>query len=280
MIEDLRIAPMSRDDLALAIDWAAREGWNPGLDDAAAFHAADPQGFLMGWLANRPVAAVSVVRHSDSFGFLGFYLCDPDFRGRGLGLAIWQAGIARLGNRTIGLDGVPDQQANYAASGFKLAHTSQRHGGQIAGRMHVAHSLAASGDIGELLTLDGKINGFARRAYLTAWFRSSPTRQTWVHRQDGSLRAAGTIRACRQGHKIGPLYADDAETAHAMMQTLVQAADASDVFIDIPDPNTEAVNLAKDLGLTSSFACARMYRGTPPGRKLDRVYGEVSFELG
>ena len=37
----LAIRPMRRADLDIAIDWAAAEGWNPGLDDAEAFLAAD-----------------------------------------------------------------------------------------------------------------------------------------------------------------------------------------------------------------------------------------------
>lgn len=35
----------SRSDLDTMVDWAAREGWNPGLCDADSFHTADPTGF-------------------------------------------------------------------------------------------------------------------------------------------------------------------------------------------------------------------------------------------
>lgn len=30
--------------VALMLEWAGREGWNPGRHDAEAFYAADPQG--------------------------------------------------------------------------------------------------------------------------------------------------------------------------------------------------------------------------------------------
>ena len=36
---------MTETDLGLALDWAAAEGWNPGLHDAHCFYAADPEGF-------------------------------------------------------------------------------------------------------------------------------------------------------------------------------------------------------------------------------------------
>ncbi len=37
--------------------------------------------------------------------------------------------MARLGARTVGLDGVVAQQENYKKSGFVLAHRNVRHGG-------------------------------------------------------------------------------------------------------------------------------------------------------
>ena len=44
----LAVRRMSEADLELALDWAAAEGWNPGLHDAHCFYAADPEGFFLG----------------------------------------------------------------------------------------------------------------------------------------------------------------------------------------------------------------------------------------
>ena len=52
------IRSMRRDEIDMAIAWAAAEGWNPGLHDAAAFHAADAEGFLIGELDGEPVATI------------------------------------------------------------------------------------------------------------------------------------------------------------------------------------------------------------------------------
>ena len=43
---DLTIRSMRLDEIAIAIDWAAGEGWNPGLADAACFASVDADGFL------------------------------------------------------------------------------------------------------------------------------------------------------------------------------------------------------------------------------------------
>src|SRR3954447_19929800 len=127
---DLVIRPANRRELDLALEWAAQEGWNPGLSDAECFHAADPDGFLLALRDGEPVASISVVRYGGDFGFLGLYIVRPDLRGRGYGYRLWQAGMARLEGRTVGLDGVVAQQENYRRSGFSLAHRNIRYGGQ------------------------------------------------------------------------------------------------------------------------------------------------------
>jgi hypothetical protein len=60
---------MTRAEIDLGIDWAAAEGWNPGLHDAESFYAADPGGFLVGLLDNEPVGMISAVKYGHSFGF-------------------------------------------------------------------------------------------------------------------------------------------------------------------------------------------------------------------
>jgi hypothetical protein len=85
MTGDYQIRTMSRAELDLAIGWARDEGWNPGLHDATPFHAADPEGFLVGVLDGRPISSISVVRYGQTFGFLGLYIVIAEQRGRGYG---------------------------------------------------------------------------------------------------------------------------------------------------------------------------------------------------
>src|SRR6267378_4406411 len=134
MTDALQIRPMTRAVMDRALDWAAEEGWNPGLDDAGCFRQADEGGFIAGFIDGQMVASISVVAYDHAFAFLGFYIVAPVFRGHGFGFALWRAGMARLGDRLIGLDGVVAQQDNYARSGFRLAWRNVRYEGRGGGQ--------------------------------------------------------------------------------------------------------------------------------------------------
>ncbi len=131
--DDFRVRAMKPEEVALAVDWAAAEGWNPGLADADCFASAGPGGFLVGEFQGKPAATVSVVNHDTRLSFLGFYIVRAELRGRGFGWRTWQAGIERAGQRSIGLDGVVAQQDNYRKSGFDFAYNNVRYGGVPAG---------------------------------------------------------------------------------------------------------------------------------------------------
>ena len=125
----IRIA--TRREVDIALDWAAEEGWNPGLHDADCYYSADPNGFLIGFLGDEPIATISAIKYGNSFGFIGFYIVKPAYRGKGYGIRIWNAALKHLEGRNIGLDGVVAQQEDYKRSGFQLAYRNLRYQGII-----------------------------------------------------------------------------------------------------------------------------------------------------
>ncbi len=280
MAEDLfSIRTMTRSDVDVAVDWAAGEGWNPGLNDADAFYAADPSGFLVGETDGQPVATISVVAYGDDFGFLGFYIVHPDFRGRGYGLKIWQAGMQQLGARNVGLDGVVAQQNNYRKSGFAYAYGNQRYQGKGGGEG--ADDVAPISDVGfdSVLDYDTACFAAARRDFLSLWL-SQQASSGFAVVEDGSLKGYGLIRSCRAGHKIGPLFADSAEIAERIYRALAATVPGDPVYLDVPLPNKAAVDLAQRHSMTPVFETARMYTRGDPGVPIPRVFGVTTFELG
>ncbi len=280
-VSDLLIRNLRPEEISLAIDWAAAEGWNPGLSDAACFAAPDAQGFFVGEIDGEPVATVSCVNYDDRFAFLGFYIVAKSFRGSGHGVRIWNAAIAHAGPRVIGLDGVVAQQDNYRKSGFELAYANIRYGGVSAAPVKPPADVVALDTIPFALVEadDATVFPAPRSTFLRAWINTSGHVGRALLR-DGKLAAWGVIRPCRTGCKIGPLVADDCAAAEAIVQALLAGTDGGEVFLDVPAVNREAVALAEALGLKPVFETARMYTGAIPPLRIARVFGVTSFELG
>ena len=278
----MEIRAMTLPELETVLDWAASEGWNPGLQDAASFHAADPDGFLLGTLDGEPVASIFAVQYGARFGFIGGYIVRPEFRGKGLGMAIWRAGMARLEGRNVGLDGVPAQQANYARSGFKLAHRNVRyegHGSDIPSADRVL-PLGPQG-LGDVLLYDRAFFAEDREQFMRCWLQQAGSVAFGVRDNGGALLGYAVLRPCRAGFKIGPLCAESPEVAEELMQAVRGRVPADEpVFLDVPEPNAAAAALALRHGMRACFETARMYTGEDPGLPLARQYGITTFELG
>ncbi|WP_299615055.1 GNAT family N-acetyltransferase [uncultured Tateyamaria sp.] len=276
----MTVRTMTLDDLQVVLGWAADEGWNPGLDDAPAFHAADPAGFFLKEVDGVPAAAISVVNHDDDFAFLGLYLCKPEYRGQGHGMDVWRAGIAHAGQRSIGLDGVPDQQANYARSGFIHHGSTVRFEGHIEDSPDKRVRPATSSDVVTLIEYDRTTSGMARQAFLATWFQSTATRQTMVLVDGSDIKGFATFRKCRSGMKIGPFVADGETDALALLASSPFAGLRGPAFIDTQGHSTPLAALLKTRGFAPVFETARMFTGRTPNYRPSMYQAIATMELG
>jgi GNAT superfamily N-acetyltransferase len=276
----LRIRTMTSTDVAIAFAWAEAQGWNPGWHDAECFYAADPNGFFIGEVGGAPVACLSAVAYDNAFGFIGLYIVKPEWRGKGLGMQLWKHGLGYLANRNIGLDGVVAQQGNYRRSGFQLAYRNIRYGGVGQARPHSEGVVRASEvPFEQLAAYDRRYFPAERHAFLRRWI-AQPDSLALVALAAGEIRGFGVVRACCVGHKIGPLFANDAQVATNLFDGLSAAVAGQPVFIDVPEVNAAALQLAERHGMSSVFETARMYTQAPPGIELRGVFGVTTFELG
>jgi ribosomal protein S18 acetylase RimI-like enzyme len=279
------IRRMTARHAAIALDWAATEGWNPGLDDARAFFAADPQGFFVGTWDGVPVGCISAVAYGDAFGFIGLYIVCPQWRGKGFGMRLWNEGMRYLGARNIGLDGVLAQQPNYRKSGFVLAYRNVRYEGVAPAHEEPVDGVtivdAPAVPFDSLLDYDTRMFACERAAFLRAWLSQPKKDARALVALDGdAICGLAVIRRCGAGHKIGPLFADDLTTARALYRALVSALPGETVFLDVPESNPAAVALAVEHDMKSVFETARMYTRAAPSVPLANVFGVTTFELG
>ena len=281
---ETRVATL--EELELLLSWAKREGWNPGLADTQLFYAVDPSGFFISLLDDKPIAGISLVKLNDDHAFLGLYLCEPAYRGKGYGIQTWNAALKTIGTRSIGLDGVVEQQSNYSREQFTYSHRNVRFAGQLSSVNLDTPSdapavvIANESHIEALSSYDAAIGGFTRQAFFSAWLRSCTARQTYLAVNGDKVVGAIGARQCIEGYKIGPWLADDQHIAESLLLHACKQFGYEPFMVDIPEPNYAAIEIMKRYSLPSVFETARMYRGDRPEIELESLFGVATLELG
>ncbi|SEH20829.1 GNAT family N-acetyltransferase [Rhizobium sp. NFR12] len=260
------------------LDWAGDEGWNPGLADAAAFHAADPDGFFGCFVDGVLAAGISAVRYGSDYGFIGLYIAHPDSRGLGMGRRVWDAGMAYLEGRTIGLDGVAEQQQNYRSMGFAPVYETARWSGRLEGAAVAGVTDVTADILPAIIRYDGSVFPQVREAFLAEWLKSPRTAKVLI--EDEEIRGYGVCRKCRDGFKIGPLFAEGLSEAVSLLRGLAVETGGETIHIDVPAPQQAFADYLAEAGFQKGFTTARMYRGLPPSAQTSDVFGVTTLELG
>ncbi|BCA94416.1 acetyltransferase [Legionella antarctica] len=282
MFEHYHIEKMNQEEVTLAVAWAAKEGWNPGLHDAACFYQVDPRGFFVGKLKGQMIAVGSAVIYDEHFAFCGFYIVAKPYRDQGYGLELTRARLDYIGKRNAGIDGVLPMLDKYARLGYQFAHNNIRYSlEKKIDPIPYNPSLVLLGQIDFSLLCDYDRLHFPalRPKFLKCWIQQKQSMALGFV-QEKQLKGYGVIRACQQGYKMGPLFADTPEIANTLFFQLTQYAQGKVIFLDIPENNSFALDLVKHYQMTKVFATARMYLKGEPQLIKEHIFGITSFELG
>jgi GNAT superfamily N-acetyltransferase len=281
--EAFTISNLHVDELDITTGMAAREGWNVGPHDPIGFYAADSEGFYAGRLGERLVACIYGVNYGNEFGVLGRYIVEPDCRGRGYGIQLWERAMNHLGDRPLGLNAALVMEGKYATLGFVAAHKGAR---------FAAVSHAFSPCVEGVVPLDkipfDAVRDFDRRffpasrdSFLKAWLKLPESHGFAAVDSRGNLSAYGMIRRFNTGWKIGPLFADAPDAADLLYEVLQGSVPENEpVFIDLAMNNPDAMTLVTRRGMEKVFENMRMYKGKTPHFNLMGVYSFTSQELG
>lgn len=274
------VRTMKPEEMATAIAWAEKEGWNPGLNDGDCFYNTDPNGFFVGELEGKIIAVKSAVRYRKNFGFMGFYIVKEEFRGLGYGLKIWQHAFNSLKGMISGMDGVVDQQPNYMKAGYQFAYRQLRYEGkEIIGKDSTALKYIEDVPFNDLVDYDSQMFPSPRYEFLSCWI-TQPGSSARVYYDQDKIRGYGIVRPCVKGFKVGPLFADDPDIAERIFLALADFVDGEEIYLDVPEINKPALEMATKYKMSYVFETARMYNGGIPDMDVNRVFGVTTFELG
>jgi len=281
-VTGIQIRTMRREEIPIAVNWAAAEGWNPGLSDAECFYPVDPEGFFCAEADGKIIGTVSMVNYDDRFAFAGFYVVDPAYRAHGIGMDLYHHSLRHAGSRIVGADGVVAMVDKYQKTGgLYLHYNNARYEGTGGGKMPDGLVPIRDVKFADLLAYDTAHFPARRETFLRCWIQQAGHFGLARLDRDGNILGYGVRRVCGTGHKIGPLFARDRATAEMILDGLVADIPGEPFFLDIPVPNEAAVALVRDRKMVPVFFTARLYTTKDPvPLPLNEIFGVTTFELG
>jgi len=277
----LTIRCLKLNEMVFPMELAAREGWNPGLYDGVSFYEADPGGFFLAELDGGMAGCISAVRYGDRLGYIGGHVVLPPYRGRGIGEALWQHAVEHLKGRVAGTDGLPVMENFYQRYGFIPEYGISRYAGKLLDHACLGIDVYSALELDPkgLIDYDRRMFGCVRETFLSAWIGQPGVESACYADQEG-IKGYGVIRACRQGCRVGPLFADTEEIARRLLCHLACKAGEGALMIDVPHANPAAVALAESFGMEQLFSRLRLYSGEGLELPARNIYGLTTLDIG
>jgi GNAT superfamily N-acetyltransferase len=235
----------------------------------------------------RVVATAATLPHEGKFAWISMVLVSADYRRQGLASRLMRRCIDDL--TTSGLipvlDATPDGRAVYRALGFedlwgyhRMALRAPPSFAQDLDERIEVHSIADS-VWSSLCDYDAAAFGARRDAMLGRLRGRLPQAELYAAR-GGKISGLLLGRDGRSANQLGPLIADDDETALALLQRAISAIEAP-IYLDLADTKSGLRAGLETIGFSDVRPLTRMALGSR--RRFDdpqRTYAVAGPEFG
>ena len=283
----LRIRALTLADVPAAQRLREQAGWNQSDADWARLLAWEPKGCWLAELDGRVVASTTVTTYGTRIAWIGMVLVDEAWRGRGIGrrmLGHAEAALDARGIATVALDATPAGIPLYERLGYRARHGLERWRGlvDVVSGPSVTPEIRpmTAADLAAVAAYDARAFGTDRARILAALFDGDPAGCV-VAERDGTVRGYALSRTGARARHLGPLVADDLDTAGRLARAALLHHRGTEALMDVVTTNEAAVALAGRLGLAPVRPFTRMTRGeAPPEPDLHRLYTSAGPEIG
>ncbi|HEY3380260.1 MAG TPA: GNAT family N-acetyltransferase [Vicinamibacterales bacterium] len=256
---------MTRADIPAGLALCRASGWNQTAEDWEQLVARGGDGCRVAVLDGRVVGTATAVTYEGRFAWIGMVLVDVAARGRGIGRALLEEALSRLGPVPARLDATPKGHPLYLALGFveerrlcRLTSRTAPGGAGVGGRQ--VRPMRRD-DLAAVAEWDRSVFGAGRRPLLE-WARETTPDLALV--ADAGAGLEGYCLA-RQGHDllhVGPVVADDLEVAAYLVDACRRRAPEAPMVIDVPATPTAWTARLAEMGFVEQRPFIRMCRGT------------------
>ncbi|MFJ5260634.1 GNAT family N-acetyltransferase [Streptomyces sp. NPDC088387] len=253
-LADLPIRRLTRRDLDICADLSEDRGWPREehkwgllLSAGQGYGIDDPDGGL--------VSACVVTEYGPhgrpDLAAIGMVLVAERHARQGVGRRLMRQIVMELGTTPVTLHATPNGRPLYEELGFKTSGRAEMLYGHFTPggpTPHVSTRAATAEDITGLLRLDGAVFGSDRTHLITRLPAFAD--QLRVAEKDGRIIGFAGAWPNMDTHVVGPLIAQDTETAKALITSLAAHTDRP-LRTDIDVRHTELLAWAKARGLES-----------------------------
>ncbi len=284
---------MRPEDIPAGLSLCRASGWNQTARDWLHFLTAAAHGALAAEEGGSVIGTVATLPYGP-FTWISMVLVDPAARGRGVGTLLLQRGLELIPDSTAArLDATPAGEIIYRKLGFVAEYGLARWFRDAEPRAPSAESRApsperrtpvvrplAAADWPRIREMDVRAFGAARVDLLQRLAAEAPE-YAWVTEIDDRLDGYVFGRHGHVRQHLGPLVADDVETARLLLRSCLAANADRAVFLDAPDDQHTWRDELSELGFRIERPFLRMYRGrlTAPGQPPD-IYAIAGPEFG
>lgn len=262
----MEIRTFGHGDVSSAKELSDAAGWNQIETDWQRIISVQPDGCLGAWIGSRLVGTTTFVTYGSTLAWVGMVLVDPACRGRGIGTRLFKAAIDALRKRQIpivGLDATDLGRPLYEKEGFNEVASIERWTGSLQqsaadrGRTEQVQSRHADA----IVRFDRRLAG-VDRGLLIRQLISEEGEGVVARGGDGTLQGYVLVRPGRHSWQVGPLVADQEDTAMRLLDGAAHLLDGRDVVLDAVK-GFGFSTLLEERGLTPSRRLARMTAPRP-----------------
>lgn len=232
--DDVVLVPFGQEHLDGALRLSQEMSWPYRLEDWA-FALEIGLGFVLLDGAGTVIATAAWWAYGEDHASAGMIIVAKAAQGRGHGARLMDALLAAAHPRTITLNSTAEGLALYERRGFVRTGVIQQHQGLPHGHHQAppaqrVRAMAAS-DVEAVAQLDRQATGWARRPMLDRLIQAGDGH---VLVRDGAPRGYALSRRFGRGHVIGPVVADSAADARALIEAAL--ARLGPVFVRVDTP--------------------------------------------
>jgi len=256
----LEIRLLKRRDIEFGMELKGLAGWNQTRSDWERLLRLQPRGCFLAKLNGEKVGTVTTLSYGE-VGWVGMLLVHPAKRRKGVGTALLRRGIKHLRSRgveVIKLDATPEGRKMYKRLGFVDEYMVCRYRSELGKvreavkkddltRREIKIRPISEKELGEIVFFDEKTLGVSRGNVLRELVRENGG-YCLCTRDGQNLLGYIMARAGSGAWQVGPLVAQDFESAGGLLREVVKRVPQEEEFVvvDVPSPNLGANSLVKN----------------------------------